>query len=268
MKVDDLRKECRKNLLFPKGTKNQLVTRLQDNERDKGKMKINRFFTTKRTREQLEGDDEDQPQAAQIGMSPMKRPKHGPQNKQKKVVIVERRSIDEEVDTSDQRSSRSTEGCSRSTEGSDKYDDEYTSIRSRRRYDDDDDDDKPGVGVEQSWKIPEGDEGGGPGDPNELVTPNTVTTRNRREAQGGNGRVEGGEGIEDDRGGTTPRGHPEQALETRSSCQIWPKIFKGGVHENIWVKTSNFANLSVKGESTKNSSFWRQGRFHKIYKIR
>ena len=148
----------------------------------------------------------------------MKRPKHGPQNKQKKVVIVERRSIDEEVDSSDQRGSRSTEGC-------DKDDDEYTSIRSRRRGDDDD---KPGVGVDQSWKIPEGDEGGGPGDPNELVTPNTVTTRNRREAQGRDGRVEGGEEIEDDGGSTTPRGHTEQALETRSSCQIWPKIFKGG----------------------------------------
>ena len=107
MTVDNLRKECRKNLLFPKGTKTQLVTRLQDNERDKVKMNIHRFITTKRTREHLEGCDESQPQAAQIGMSPMKRPQHGPLNKQKKVVIVERNSMNDEVNKDDQRSSRS-----------------------------------------------------------------------------------------------------------------------------------------------------------------
>ena len=70
--------ECRKNLVFPKGTKDQLVDRLMENERDKHKMNLRRFISSKRTREQNEGHGEDQNQTAHDGMSPMKKHKKGP----------------------------------------------------------------------------------------------------------------------------------------------------------------------------------------------
>ena len=67
--MDSLRKECRKNFLYQKGNKDQLVERLEENERDKKKMRFQKFISFKRVREQEE-EGEGGSQLIQAVMSP------------------------------------------------------------------------------------------------------------------------------------------------------------------------------------------------------
>ena len=226
MTVESLRKECRRNLVFPKGTKDQLVDRLMKNERDKLKMNMIRFISTKRTREQDEGHGEDQDQTAQDGMSPMKKHKKGPlRNKPRTIVTMKE----------DERKGSRCDGGDE---------------------DDDDDDDMRDPTRECVWEGYE-DEGGGaevetnlnrcegevPTIQPELTEPTNVNPRGRNEAQGGKGRVEGEE-IEEGGGEATPSMHQDQARRFQPSSQIWPKLFKWGGYMKISVTGVDIGEFS------------------------
>ena len=75
MTVDRLRKECKKNLLHSKGTKVELVERLNANEKDKKRMKIE-TKSLKRVRDDVdENPTMGMEDTTYSFMSPLKKPK-------------------------------------------------------------------------------------------------------------------------------------------------------------------------------------------------
>ena len=243
MTVNKLRKECKKNLLNPKGIKVELVDRLNENDRDKGRMRL-KTKSIKRIRDEVdEGPAMGKGGANSSCMSPLKKSKSDPQTPPQIKLEMNRTIIIRKPDRKGDDNDDIEPERSRSRGANDDDDDDYDDNN------DDDDKDRKNETDSSIKEDPQDTTGNSYSKIKDNVDTNNSHNRDKTIAGEGKGRVKGEE---------TAHGGGEAVsrsiLEDLIQGVFTQKIFKGG---GPWKYHEKFKGKirSLKGGSTENKGF-------------